>query len=275
VVESVLFAGEGEEGLAWRVVRLRPSGVGAPFVATGLLPKVDEGLELRLAGEWVEHPRHGRQFKAQEVEVLPPSTRTGVLRYLSSGTIKGVGPKLAERIVNALGEQALEKIEGDPQVLLQVSGIGPAKAASVAAALQAQAQSRAALVCLRGLGLGEAMARKVYQAYGARTAAAIQANPFRLAQEVIGLGFRRSDQIARNLGVPADSLHRLIDNGEPYDIELKIRRLADGEVAFIRSTAEYDPHTQTVFGTLMDITEHARLISSLPAQSWIIIISGT
>ena len=206
-MESLVFS--GEEGFTWRVVRLQPLAGGRPVTVVGVLPPLEEGMELRVKGRWEVHPRHGRQFKAREAQVLPPSTRAGLVRYLASGAVQGVGPKLAERIVDALGVKALEIIEEDPKALLQVPGIGKSKAASVASALEAHKESREALVFLRGLGLGEALSRKVYEAYGPNTVAAIEDNPFRLVRDVFGLGFATADRMARSMGIPPESPHRI------------------------------------------------------------------
>ncbi len=206
-VESLVFS--GEEGFTWRVVKIRPLAGGAALTVVGILPPLEAGMELRVKGRWQVHPRHGRQFKAAEAQVLPPSSKAGLIRYLSSGAVQGVGPKLAERIVEALGERALQIIEEDPQALLRVPGIGKSKAASVAAALEAHKESREALVFLRGLGLGEALSRKVYEAYGPNTVAAIRDNPYRLVRDVFGLGFSTADRMARSMGIPPDSPHRI------------------------------------------------------------------
>ncbi len=206
-VESLVYP--GEEGFTWRVVRLKPMAGGRPVTVVGVLPPLEEGMELRVKGAWVVHPRHGRQFKAREAQVLPPSSKAGLVRYLSSGAVQGVGPKLAERIVEALGERALQIIEEDPKALLRVPGIGKSKAASVASALQAHRESREALVFLRGLGLGEALSRKVYEAYGPNTVAAIRDNPYRLVRDVFGLGFATADRMARSMGIPPESPHRI------------------------------------------------------------------
>ncbi len=206
-VESLVFP--GEEGFNWRVIRLKPLAGGRPITVVGVFPPLEEGMELRLKGAWVVHPRHGRQFKAREAQVLPPSTRAGLVRYLASGAVQGVGPKLAERIVDTLGERALQVIEEDPRALLRVPGIGKSKAGAVAAAIQAHRDSREALVFLRGLGLGEALSRKVYEAYGPNTVAAIQDNPFRLVRDVFGLGFATADRMARSMGIPPESPHRI------------------------------------------------------------------
>ena len=207
-MESLVFTGE-EEGFTWRVVRLQPLAGGRPLTVVGVLPPLEEGMELRVKGKWEVHPRHGRQFKAREAQVLPPSTRAGLVRYLASGAVQGVGPKLAERIVETLGEQALRIIEEDPKALLKVPGIGRSKAAAVARALEAHKESREALVFLRGLGLGEALSRKVYEAYGPNTVAAIRDNPYRLVRDVFGLGFATADRMARSMGIPPESPHRI------------------------------------------------------------------
>ncbi len=207
-MERIVFQAE-EKGACWRVIRLKPLDSGPKIPVVGILPEVEEGMELKVTGEWEVHPKHGYQFKARETEVLPPSTKRGVLKYLSSRAIRGIGPKLAERIVGHLGENAIERIERDPKALLEVPGIGRKKAGEISRALRKHSESRAAMVFLRGIGLGESLSRKVYERYGKDTVAAIRENPYRLARDVFGLGFSTADRIARSLGIPPDSPFRI------------------------------------------------------------------
>jgi exodeoxyribonuclease V alpha subunit len=192
----------------YAVLRLRLEGGGQASVV-GHFPPPAVGEEVRFTGEWVSHPTYGRQFRAGYYELCRPSTLAGIERYLASGVVKGIGPALAARLVERFGVATLEVMEKDPERLREVPGIGPAKAEAIRQAFAGQAGLREAMVFLQGHGIGPAAAARIYRTYGADAVALIRENPYRLAEEVFGVGFKTADRLARSLGLAADAPARI------------------------------------------------------------------
>lgn len=195
------------DATGYTVIQLEESG-GRSATAVGRLPEVHEGERVRLRGRWTQHPQYGPQMEIESFELLPPVSREGIERYLASGAVPGVGPETARKLVNAFGDETLDVILQHPERLLAVDGIGPKKAQAIAKAVSEQGEMRRSLVFLQGLGLSAGMAMRIYQQYGADTIETVRKNPYRLADEIFGVGFRRADQIAQALGIAADSLQR-------------------------------------------------------------------
>ena len=171
-----------------------------PVTVVGKLVAVQEGETLDVQGRWQEHPRFGRQLRVDRFEVKQPCNEAGLLRYLSSGMIEGVGPSLAERLVAAFGDEVFDVAERSPERLREVSGIGPKRADAIADALLRQRAARDVMVFLQGLGIGSALAGRIYASWGADTRKKIERDPYRLVTEVEGVGFATADEIARSLG---------------------------------------------------------------------------
>lgn len=190
------------------VLRVRLEG-GAQATVVGNFPPPAAGEECSFSGEWVSHPTYGRQFRANYYELKRPSTLAGIERYLASGVIKGIGPAMAARLVERFGLETLEVMEQKPERLREVAGIGPAKAEAIRTAFAGQAGLREVMVFLQGHGLGPATAARIYRAYGAEAVHLLRENPYRLAEEVFGVGFKTADRLARSLGLPADAPARL------------------------------------------------------------------
>ena len=174
----------------------------------GRIAGLREGQPIRIQGHYEVHPRFGRQFQIDELEVLRPEGRGALLAYLSSGLIKGVGPALAERIVDHLGESALELIEEAPEQLEEVPGIGPTKAREIQQSVSEQMGLREVLLFLHGHGLPTGLASRILEAYGKDAPRLLQANPYRLAEDMVGVGFKRADEVAKKLGIPPESEER-------------------------------------------------------------------
>lgn len=189
-----------------------PSGLFAdgPVEVTivGRFASLAVGEWVEVEGEWVNHETFGWQFHVSSYRKSPPATARGIARYLGSGVIEGVGPKLAERLVEAFGERTLEVIEKEPYRLLEVPGIGVQKQKAIGKALREESEVRDALIFLEGLGLAPGTAAKVYRHYQGQTIATVQANPYALAQDIFGIGFRTADALAQEMGWPADSPKR-------------------------------------------------------------------
>jgi exodeoxyribonuclease V alpha subunit len=159
-------------------------------------------------GEWREHPRFGRQYYAHRVQRETPRTREAIVRYLSSGLFEGVGKKTAEKIVEHLGTDALVRIVRDPEVLSEVKGISRAKAEKIADQLREHQALEEALVFLYQFGIGPVLALKIVQLYKHDTIDVVRENPYRLIEDVEGIGFRRADEIARAQGLGEDAPER-------------------------------------------------------------------
>jgi exodeoxyribonuclease V alpha subunit len=175
----------------------------------GNLPEVSAGEHLRLQGQWDNHPKHGPQFKAEVCEQTLPSTIAGIKGYLGSGMIKGIGPKLAERIVARFKEETFNVIETTPERLLEVSGIGEDRTRRIAKAWDEQKLVKEIMVFLRGHGVSTNLAVKIYKTYGDSALEIVQKNPYQLERDIYGVGFKTADRIAQALGLPADHPSRI------------------------------------------------------------------
>lgn len=205
-VERFTFRNQ-ESGFA--VVRLRPDAPGPVFSAVGQLAQFAEGQRLRLTGRLVLHPRFGRQIDVATVEAELPRSAEGVVAYLSSGLVKGVGPAIAQRLVDHFGPEVLDIADREPERLREVKGFGRKRAAELAEALRGQRDVQEVMVFLRTHGLGAALATRICKRYGKGAASLITADPYRLADEVVGVGFKTADQVARRMGIAADAPTRL------------------------------------------------------------------
>lgn len=175
----------------------------------GNLPEVSPGEFLQLQGQWDRHPKHGSQFKAEICEQALPATLAGIQGYLGSGMIKGIGPKLAERIVGKFREDTFNVIEGNPERLFEVPGIGMDRVSRITKAWQEQKQVKEIMVFLHGHGVSTNLAVKIYKTYGDRSLETVQQNPYQLERDIYGIGFKTADRIARALGLPVDHPSRI------------------------------------------------------------------
>ena len=184
----------------------------------GNLPELAPGEYLQLVGEWMDHPKHGRQFKVETIEQAYPATIEGVKRYLGSGLLQGIGPKLAERIVNHFGVETLEVIEHHPKRLREVPDIGPKRVRIIVQAWEEQRQVKEIMIFLHSHGITTNLALKIYKQYGDQSLPMVQGNPFQLARDIYGVGFKTADRIAQSLGLPEDHPTR-IEAGVVYLLE--------------------------------------------------------
>jgi len=189
--------------------RLRQADREGLVTVTGSLPELAVGEHLRLQGEWVNHPRHGLQFQAQICEQTLPASAAGIRRYLGSGLVRGIGPRLAERIVARFGASTLEVIENHPERLREVPDIGPKRAGLISAAWREQQQVKEIMLFLHSYGVSTNLAVKVYKQYGDQSLGIVKTDPYRLAQDIYGVGFKTADRIAQALGLAADHPGRL------------------------------------------------------------------
>jgi len=170
---------------------------------------MQEGENLLINGEWQVHHRYGKQFAVDQWERLLPATEEGLKRYLSSGLIKGIGPVTAERIVGYFGLDTLEIMEHEPHRLQEIEGIGARKAAEILKSYRQYKDVQNVLVFLQGYGVGVNQAMRLYRRYGSDTIKLVQANPYRMAEDIFGIGFKTADKIARKLGLPENAPERI------------------------------------------------------------------
>ena len=179
------------------------------ITACGIMPYISEGDGLILWGNWIHNPKYGRQFKVEQYERDMPADSAAILRYLSSRTIKGIGPKLAERIVSHFGDETLDVMENHPEWLADVPGISRKKANEIAEDFKAKSGIRSAMMFFRDY-FGAAMTVRIYKQFGSSAVDVAKENPYRLCDEVEGIGFERADQMAMSLGLDPQSGERLM-----------------------------------------------------------------
>lgn len=179
------------------------------LTCVGVLHGVTEGINVEFSGSYTEHPSYGRQFKVESFAEKEPEDAFAIERYLGSGAVKGVGAALAARIVKKFGKDTFRIIEEEPERLAQIRGISERKAQEIAAQVEEKKDMRQAMIFLQQHGIGQNLAVKVYRAYGAQIYTIIRENPYRLADDIQGVGFRIADGIASRAGIRADSDFRI------------------------------------------------------------------
>ncbi|MCY4145810.1 MAG: ATP-dependent RecD-like DNA helicase [Chloroflexi bacterium] len=179
------------------------------IAVVGAMPQLGEGEKAQFIGDWVSHPQYGLQFQAQQAIPLPPQTAQGIVNYLSSGIIKGIGPATAQKIVNTLGERTIEILDEEPQRIHEVRGLKPQLAKKLGDIWADNRAMRNVMIYLQGLGISAKIAKRIYERYGATTQFVIDQNPYQLADDVFSIGFRKADQIARSMGLGRADQHRL------------------------------------------------------------------
>ena len=180
-----------------------------PCTAVGVFPPVASGEVVDVEGEWVNNSRFGEQFAVESVTVKPPATKDAVFKYLSSGLFKGIGEVTAYAIVEKFGENALNVIETDPARLAEVKGVSVKKAMAISETYMSLREMQETIVYLQGYGVPLNTALRIYKAYESATRRVIEQNPYKLVDDVDGIGFITADKIAKLTGVPADSKFRI------------------------------------------------------------------
>ncbi|MCM1103166.1 MAG: ATP-dependent RecD-like DNA helicase [Clostridium sp.] len=182
---------------------------GKATTVTGTFDSASEGETIEADGEFVKHAVYGKQFKASSYRSILPDDVVSMERYLGSGAVKGVGESLAARIVARFGEETFHIIEREPERLAEIKGISERKAREIAAQFEDKKGTRDAMMFLQKYGITNTMAVKIYQQYGAEIYGILQENPYRLAEEVDGIGFKAADEIAAKIGIHVDSDYRI------------------------------------------------------------------
>ncbi len=204
VIENTVFRNE-ENGYSIMEARAGREKI----TVVGTLPALAAGEQVMLEGVWVEHPQYGRQWKATGWEIRKPTTLLGIERYLASGLIPGIRCATARLLVQEFGERTLDILSEHPEQLTRVPGIGKKRAQQLGKAFQEQYGAREAMVFLQSYGVSPALAVKISKRYGADAQRKIRENPYRLIDDIEGVGFLTADRIALSLGIPQDSEYRL------------------------------------------------------------------
>jgi len=208
VLERVTFANP-ETG--YTIARIAPERAGGADLVTAVGPLLGAqvGEFLRLRGRWSSHPRFGRQFEVHSYATVLPATAAGIQKYLGSGLIKGIGPVMAGRMVAHFGVDIMHVIEETPGRLAEVDGLGPKRTAMIAAAWAEQKAIKEVMIFLQGVGVSTSLAVRIYKKYGDASVSVVSHEPYRLAADVWGIGFKTADTIAVAVGIARDSPERI------------------------------------------------------------------
>jgi len=206
VIERITYQNEQN---GYSVLRCRAKGFQDLVTVVGNMPEVHVGAVLSLGGTWRVDPKYGRQFSVEHFEETLPATVFGIEKYLGSGMIKGVGPKFAQRIVRQFGKDTLDVIEEAPDRLLEVPGIGKHRVERIKKSWQEQKEIKNIMLFLQSHDVSTAHATKIYKTYGEDSLNVVRENPYKLADDIWGVGFRTADTIAGKLGFEKDKFVRL------------------------------------------------------------------
>jgi exodeoxyribonuclease V alpha subunit len=179
------------------------------FPCVGYFIRIGQGDRIRARGRWVTHPRYGEQFSVDAYEILPPQTQEGIIRYLSSGLITGIGRSMAERIVKRFGDRTIEIIDKEPNRLREIAGLGHKRVSAIKKAWREHREISELMVFLESHGIRAGGALKIYRHYGPESIATVRENPYRLASEIWGIGFATADRIAFKMGISQDAPARV------------------------------------------------------------------
>ena len=207
VLERVTYS---NEDTGYTIARVATERTGPDLLTVvGPLLGAQIGESLRLTGQWGSHPKYGKQFQVHSYTTILPATIQGIRRYLGSGMIKGIGPMIAERMVSHFDTDILRIIEEEPQRLVEVHGLGPKRTKKIADAWEEQKAIKEVMVFLQGVGVSTSLAVKIYKKYGDASIGVVRNEPYRLAAEVWGIGFKTADTIAQAVGIARDSPERI------------------------------------------------------------------
>lgn len=205
VIERVTFHNP-ENGFC--VLKVQVSGFTDEVAVVGNAPTVTPGEYIEGEGEWIYDKQFGRQFKAEKLNIIPPNTVHGMEKFLSSGVVKGVGAHFAKTLIKAFGASVFDVIENEPERLRNLEGIGKKRADQITSGWSEQRKVRDIMVFLQAHGVGTARAVRIYKTYGDEAITKVEQNPYRLALDIHGIGFKIADDLAQRLGVARDSLIR-------------------------------------------------------------------
>ena len=277
-VDRVTYRNE-ENG--WTVLKVRNVEDHSLVTVTGSLPPIQEGEHLQLVGLWSSHSTYGRQFKADRAVPIRPTTRAAIMRYLSSGIIKGIGDKTAERIVGHFGLETFKILDENPGCLMQVPKIGKKKAHEIIESWKAQKSIADVMMFLSNHGVSLTYAQKIIRLYGEQAIELISANPYQLAVDISGIGFIKADTIAKSIGIAPDSPERIRaaiiyqmqqaeDRGHCYQTTLQITELLQATLGLPQSSLEplVPEQLSLLAGAGSLLTEPVELESETTLSHW-------
>jgi exodeoxyribonuclease V alpha subunit len=206
LVERVTYQ-NAENGFC--VIRIKARGHRELVTVVGHAATISAGEWITAAGGWVNDRAHGQQFKARFLKTSAPTSVEGIEKYLASGMIRGIGPAYAKKLLRAFGEKVFDVIEAEPDRLREVDGIGPVRASRIVAAWAEQKVVREIMVFLHSHGVGTARAVRIYKTYSADAVQVMSEDPYRLARDIRGIGFKTADAIAMKLGVEKTAMIRV------------------------------------------------------------------
>lgn len=283
LVERVTFFNE-ENGFC--ILKVRSRGHPDLVAVIGSAPSVSPGEWVNAHGHWVQDREFGRQFKADQLQVTPPDSPEGIERYLASGLVKGVGPTYARKLVARFGTGIFDVIENASARLQEIEGIGPKRRHRIKQAWNEQKAVRKIMVFLHGHGVSTARAVRIHKTYGEEAIDVVRADPYRLARDIRGIGFRTADQIAQRLGLALDAparidaglQHALLQATDDGHCALPLQQLADEATRLLvvdpalvlagieRSLARRDLYREQFNGINLLFLPHLRLAENAIAQ---------
>ncbi|MEW5908589.1 MAG: ATP-dependent RecD-like DNA helicase [Thermodesulfobacteriota bacterium] len=249
-VEHITYTNQ-ENG--YTIARIKVTGSSRLVTVVGTFPAPAPGEIIRMQGHWTTHPRYGEQFQISRYKTEVPATVYGIRKYLGSGMIKGIGPVMAQRIVDLFGGKTLRIIEREPEKLDNIPGIGKKRIDMIRKGWEDQREIRDVMLFLQSHGISPGYAVKIYKAYGDRSVEVVQSNPYQLAFDIYGIGFLTADRIAEKMGIPKNSekrigagiihtLHQLAEDGHvffPYkQLKEKCREILSVEIGEVESGFE-------------------------------------
>lgn len=205
VVERITYA---NEDTGYSVIKIRCKGYHELVTVVGSMATVNVGAVITMKGFWSSNPKYGRQFEAKEWEETLPASIYGIEKYLGSGLIKGIGPVYAKKIVNLFKEQTLDIIEEEPDRIIEVPGIGKKRVEMIKKAWQDQKEIKNIMIFLQSYGVSTSFGSRIYKYYGNESIEVVKENPYQLADDIYGIGFKTADGVAAKLGIEKDSFKR-------------------------------------------------------------------
>ncbi|MEW6456388.1 MAG: ATP-dependent RecD-like DNA helicase [Acidobacteriota bacterium] len=228
-IEKIIYE-NSESGFA--ILKLKEYEKGDEITALGNFPSVKEGEHVRIEGEWIVSPKYGKQFKVQKVELLIPSSKKGIEKFLASGLIKGIGNKYAKKIVEKFGERTVEILDKSPEELKKTSGIGEKKLELIKNSWNKEREKFRIISSIQEFGISINLALKIYKFYKNNSLEVIKNNPYQLALDIWGVGFKTADKIALSLGIDPKSFIRI----KAYILYLMEEDLSEGNVFSIKNS---------------------------------------
>ncbi len=257
-VERITFH-NSENG--YTVAQIKQKSYSSLCCVVGCMPGIQLGERVRCWGDWKNHPVHGRQFEITRFEVEVPADVEGIRKYLGSGLIKGIGAAYAGRIVDRFGAETLKIIDKDPDSLLAIEGIGKKRIETIKNCWQSQRSIRDVMVFLQSYGVSPVFAQKIFKAWGDQSISKVKSNPFALARDIFGIGFRTADLLAQKMGMQPNAPER-IDAG----IEYVLSQLSqEGHVCYpvddflIQGQKILEVETDSIQNRLSSLQQQARI----------------